>query len=292
MTQKKIEQNALIVSTIVTFIFTGLGLWVFLKTNIHALFLDFFFSFIAMVSSGAAVIISKASKRRTKHYPNGLYFLEPLYAIFKSLLTLSLLISATIIAGETAFIYFFDGVGSPMYIVPVLPYTMIATVLCFGLGIYNHSQNKKINGISTMLKAEVKTNFIDGFQSLGIGLGVLALHVIPIDSTLGFFHYTGDFFITVIVAMISMKEPIKVLYSAFMELSGGTTNDKNLEQKVNAIVCKHFSKVRCNVYKIGMKLCIHVFSEADMETKLLPAKQSALTELAEQFDDIEIILCR
>ena len=90
--QKKIEQKALIVCVFFNLIMTGAGLWVFLSTGIQALFLDFFFSFIAALSAVSAIIISKVSKKQTKHYPYGLYFLEPLYAIFKSLFTYKVII--------------------------------------------------------------------------------------------------------------------------------------------------------------------------------------------------------
>ena len=67
MNQKMIERNSLIVSTIVNVILTLSGLWIFLTTNIQALFLDFFFSFIAIMSSVTAFIISRVSKKNTKH---------------------------------------------------------------------------------------------------------------------------------------------------------------------------------------------------------------------------------
>ena len=56
--QKKLEQNALIVCVFFNVIMTGAGLWVYLSTGIQALFLDFFFSFIAVISSLSAIIIS------------------------------------------------------------------------------------------------------------------------------------------------------------------------------------------------------------------------------------------
>ena len=66
--QKQIERNTLLVGVIVNLIMSGVGLWVFLVTDIQALFLDFFFSFIATLSAISALVISKASKRKTKYY--------------------------------------------------------------------------------------------------------------------------------------------------------------------------------------------------------------------------------
>lgn len=63
MNQKQIERKSLIVSSIVNFIINGAGIWVFTTTHLQALFLDFFFSLIAFVSSIFAVVISNVSKK-------------------------------------------------------------------------------------------------------------------------------------------------------------------------------------------------------------------------------------
>ena len=44
-----------------------------------------------------------------------------------------------------------------------------------------------------MLHAEYQANLIDGLQSASIGVAILILQSIPLDSILGFLHYTGDF---------------------------------------------------------------------------------------------------
>jgi predicted Co/Zn/Cd cation transporter (cation efflux family) len=92
MPQKEIERKSLIVSSIVNSVIASAGIWAFFATHIQALFLDSFFSVIGLISSSLAVVISRASKKKTTFYPDGIYFLEPLYAILKSLLTLAMLI--------------------------------------------------------------------------------------------------------------------------------------------------------------------------------------------------------
>ena len=66
-------------TTVVNAIITGAGIWMYFLTDLQMMFLDGFFSLIGLLSALAAVLISKVSKRSTKHYPHGLYFLEPLY---------------------------------------------------------------------------------------------------------------------------------------------------------------------------------------------------------------------
>lgn len=280
MTQKSRERRALIISAFINLMMTAAGLWIFSVTGIQALFLDFFFSFIAALSAITAIVISKVSTKITTHYPNGIYFLEPFYAISKSLLTLFLLAISVFSTTASAYAYFIQGVGEPMKISSVLPYSFAMVILCFGLGFFNKHQNKRMNNASAILTAESKSNFIDGILSLGVGIAVIPLHLTPLDSAWGFLHYTGDFFITTVLVLFSVKEPIKVLISSFRELSGGTTTDKVITKNIHSIAKKHLSMIterfECNIYKIGMhfkvQICLHM-EKIEMETLELVRKQ-------------------
>jgi Predicted Co/Zn/Cd cation transporters len=294
--QKKIERKALIVSSIINFIITGAGIWVFSVTKIQALFLDFFFSLIVFMSSILAIIISKASTRKVKSYPDGLSFLEPLYAILKSLLTLILLIVSAILVSMTAYQYFAYGNGEAMNIRPVLPYSISMVILCFGLSFFNKKQNMKIGNISTILTAESKSNFIDGLQSFGIGIAIVLLNLIDVNSNLGFLHYTGDFFITVTLVLLSLKTPVKVIITAFRELSNGTICDDEIKTDINKIVNAHLSGIsvynRCDVFKVGMFINVRIFITGEINNeiflKLLQARLRMIKELGLSYENIKI----
>lgn len=154
--QKTIEQQSLTVHFIITFIVSVAGIIVYFITDIQALLLDGFFSFISFLSAIIGIYISRISHKKTIRYPHGLHFLEPLYAIFKSILIILLLILAFINASETALHYFIAGEGDPLIIGPILPYTLFVVLLYLALSCYNHYQNKKINFLSTILKTETK----------------------------------------------------------------------------------------------------------------------------------------
>ena len=128
----------------------------------------------------------------------------------------------------SAYQYFSKGIGTPMHIGPVFPYAIVMVIICFSLGFFHQHQNRKINGCSTILTAESKSNFVDGILSFGVGIAVIPLSVISIDGSLGFLHYTGDFFITTILVLFSIKEPIRVLIASFRELSGASTTDQEI----------------------------------------------------------------
>ncbi len=295
--QRKVEQTSMKVCAAVNLIMAAAGIWVYSVTKIQALFLDGFFSLIGFTANVFAVVISRVSKRKTKSYPDGLYFYEPLYAILKSLITLGLLVSSVIGTAEVAYRYFKFGEGERMNIAPVVPYVIAMLFLCFGLGFFNIFQNKRINNVSTMLTAESRANMIDGVLSGGCGLGVLLLYFIPIDGALGFLHYTGDFFITVILVIFSFPQPVKVLISSFRELSGGETSDKTITrtvgQTVDAIIKPFTSDYICRVFKIGMLIKIRIELPAkcfkNTAEELRSARSRIIEEMRKIYDNVDVI---
>lgn len=296
MKQKKIERRALVISSIGNFIMAFAGIWMFLKTDIQALFLDGFFSFIALISTLFAIIISKISRKKTKVFPEGLHFLEPLYAILKSLLVLVLLFISIIRTGSDAYQYFYNGVGDLMITDSVLAYTVLMVIICFSLSYFNKIQNQRINNISTMLNAESKSNFVDGIQSLGIGIGVVILKFIDINGSLGFLHYTADFFITLILVLFTFKEPIDVIVSSFRELVSGTISDKEIRKQIEKVIKNNLSNISvkndCKIYKVGMyiKIEIYIKEETSLEVdKLLEmAEKNIIKELKQNYENIEL----
>lgn len=285
MNQKQIENRTLIVTIFFNAIIAASGIFVYFLTDLQTLFLDGFFSLIALVSTVMAIIISKVSKRKTKYYPHGLYFLEPLYAVFKSVLMIVLMVVALVTASQVAYDYFAYGKGEVMNTAPLPAYAVLMAVLCLGLGLFNRSQYLKTNKTSTILRAEYQTNIIDGLQSVVIGIAIVLLKFVPVDSALGFLHYTGDFFIALLVIIASIKEPVLLFFDAFRELTGGVTKDKKIISVVKEAT--NLEENQFEVYKVGMKIrvCIPAIS---VEKKDLEKKQKMLVILQETYECSEI----
>lgn len=262
MDKKKIEQQSLTMSAIVNLISGLMGLAVFIITDLNALLLDAVFTLIAFVSTLIALFISKNSHRTTAAFPQGLYFLEPLYGIVKSLAVLMLLFITFLETTSTAFRYFFEHQGLPMTTDFVLPYTLLTSTMCFALAFYNQHKSKELNHMSTIVQAESKGNWIDGLISLGIGVAMLILYFIPITSPLGFLHYTGDFFITVLLILFFIKEPLQILVVSFKELTHSTFQDEALETHIRSFLTTHLpeqlSKMDIFIYKQGMQLTVRM----------------------------------
>jgi len=293
MNQKKIELKSLIVSSVVNFIMAVAGIVVFCITNLQALFLDGVFSLIAFISTIMAIVFSITSKKKNKSYPTGMFFLEPLYGIIKAILMFVLLATSLYESGATAFTYFNSGVGATIYFDPILPYTIIMVIMCFSLSYYNKKQNEKINKASIMLTAESKSNFVDGVISGGVGILILLLSFININGKLGFLHYTGDFFITLILVAVSIKEPIKLFATSLRELSGATVKDKEIKSKIRRIVAKEIREEELDnkfeVYKIGMHIKVVILLNDNIEKETLQRlKSDTIKEIKESFDSVSV----
>ncbi|MFV8212020.1 cation transporter [Streptococcus pluranimalium] len=296
MNQKRVERQSLIVSTIGNFIIGLAGLIVYIITDLNALLLDGVFSLIAFISTLSAVFISKNSHRKTETFPNGMYFLEPLYGILKSIATLMLLIITLLETSASAYAYFAEGKGNVAETGLILPYTITMVVLCFGLGFYNLQKNHQINDLSTIIAAESKGNFIDGFISAGVGIAILFLKLIPIHSSLGFLHYTADFFITLVLVLFSYKEPLKVLTDSFKEFTQSPIQHKQIVPATHDIFQSHFNKqyheLDIFIYKQGTHITIRVHildpSDSDLIAQAVTLKPVLMADLQDTFEHVTI----
>ncbi|CYV51967.1 Co/Zn/Cd cation transporter [Streptococcus suis] len=262
MDHKIIERKSLTVSSVMNGLYGLAGIAVYIMTDLNALLLDGAFSLIAFISSLVAVYISKNSHRKTETFPQGLYFLEPLYAIMKSLATLLLLVFAVLETSATAFAYFVHGIGHQMTTGPVLPYTITMFFVCMGLYLYNRHMSTKVNHLSTIILAEAKGNLVDGLISGAIGIAILLLYLVPINSWFGFLHYTGDFFLTLALAIISFKEPWNLLVASFKELANGTIHFPEIHDSIYQLLEPYLKEdsndVEIHIFKQGMKIRVKI----------------------------------
>lgn len=300
MSQKQYEQRALVVGILFNVFMGGAGVWVYHITKIEALFLDAYFTLLAVLSGVVAIIISKKSKNTSQSFPDGYFFLEPLYAVLKSLLTLGLLIYATVSVTAKAMDYFLHGIGERMNYGPIIPYEIVMVILCIALSCFYWKQNKRINNASIMLAAEARSTLIDGIMSGGIGIGVLIISFISGGSNgetpFSFLLYTGDFFITILLVVFSIKEPIKILIEAFIELANGIVTKDEIKTPIENVVKQHLPKdmelKNCYIHKVGMnfKVSVHLDSSSDMIHKggFLEKIACIEEELSQEYENIRV----
>lgn len=296
MPQKHIERKALIVGIAVNILTVVMGLAVFFMTGLKALFLDATFTVISVISGLVAVFLSSHTVRTTDRFPNGKFALEPIYAICKALLTLSLLVFSTFDVAQVAYDYFVLGEGERIETGPVVIYEVVTVFICFALFVYYRRQNRKLRGASTMLAAEQNSTLVDGAMSFGIGAVAIFLWLLPVGTPLDFLHYTGDFFITLAIVLLTVKEPFGVLKDAFVELVGGVHDDEETNGFVEVAALAHLPAnteyEKTLVFKTGMNYTVDVYLAGTGETidvaDLVECKRSLEQELTKRLHIVDV----
>ena len=179
---------------------------------------------------------------------------------------------------------------------PVIPYTILMVIICFSLSYYNRRQNAKIGNLSTMIAAESKGNFVDGVISAGVGIAIFMLYFVDVAGPLSFLHYTGDFFITVVLVLISYREPINALVYSFKELAQSQNQDESLQRQVQEIVADHLADpendLTVMIFKQGMHLIIRLHlpnqHNQTLLDQLVASKDQVHTSLQENFERVRL----
>ena len=296
MQHKQIERKALGVGIVINILMVIAGAIVFFMTGLKAMFLDTTFTVISVVSGLVATYLSSRTVRTTERFPNGMFALEPIYAICKAIFTLSLLVFSFLDVAQVAWDYFVLGVGERASFGPVVIYQILTVATCFGLLMYYRRQNARIGDSSMMLRAEAQSTLVDGMISFGIGLAAVVLVLLPAGGPLDFLHYTGDFFITTVIVILAVKEPVEVLRDAFVELVGGVHDDDETNAFVETAAQRHLPAnteyERTMIFKTGMNYTVDVYLAGTGEsidvTDLVECKRSLERELKRRLHIVDV----
>lgn len=298
MQHKQIERKALGMGIIINILMVVAGAIVFFMTGLKAMFLDTTFTVISVVSGLVATYLSSRTVRTTERFPNGMFALEPIYAICKAIFTLSLLVFSFLDVAQVAWDYFVLGVGERASFGPVVIYQILTVATCFGLLMYYRRQNARIGDSSMMLRAEAQSTLVDGMISFGIGLAAVVLVLLPAGGPLDFLHYTGDFFITTVIVILAVKEPVEVLRDAFVELVGGVHDDDETNTFVEQAAQRHLPAnteyEKTMIFKTGMNYTVDVYLAGTGESidvaDLVECKRSLERELKHRLHIVDVDL--
>ena len=298
MQHKQIERKALGVGIIINILMVVAGAIVFFMTGLKAMFLDTTFTVISVVSGLVATYLSSRTVRTTERFPNGMFALEPIYAICKAIFTLSLLVFSFLDVAQVAWDYFVLGVGERASFGPVVIYQILTVATCFGLLMYYRRQNARIGDSSMMLRAEAQSTLVAGMISFGIGLAAVVLVLLPAGGPLDFLHYTGDFFITTVIVILAVKEPVEVLRDAFVELVGGVHDDDETNTFVEQAAQRHLPAnteyEKTMIFKTGMNYTVDVYLAGTGESidvaDLVECKRSLERELKHRLHIVDVDL--
>ncbi|MBS9779875.1 MAG: cation transporter [Moraxellaceae bacterium] len=296
----KVETKALLIGFVINLIMGFAGWYMFLKTDIDALFLDGNFSLISAIGCIVAIFISKYSHKTTERFPYGMYFLEPLYGTIKGLLSLVLIVIAGVSAAIKLYNYLFLNQGTMLAMGDILYYSILMTVLCLVMGVIFWRLNKTIDNRSTILDIEGRTAFVDGFISLGLGVAILLITLLPKQGNTLFVYYVGDALITLVMIIFMINIPIQALKESFIELVFGVIKPNAMKQEIETIIHenKRFDNIHINdihIYKTGKNILVLIticfIDDGEPIKNALDFKQEVFDKIQEKYKvDLEMTI--
>ena len=287
----RIEQVAIIIGAVVGMIMAAAGWIAYYLSGAEVLLLDGNFSFIGVLATLLALVISLIKAKATKTYPFGQFVYEPTYSLLIGLLTVGVVIAA--VAGNvTKIIDYFQGARFPTIDTSViLVYTIVMVVLCFGLAALFAISNRRLKGRSTILGAYTVQSTIDGLLSAGAGGALIGFGFVPAVGAFGFLTQIGDAIVVVLLCLLVMYQPIKLVKDSFIEVSGGALNDPRVTDKIRSVVSTHIEDTETAdlfISKTGSAYLVVAFMSAEFFSAsdpldLVSLKQEVKRELENEF---------
>lgn len=270
---KQIEMRTLKVGIWIN-ILMGICGWVgYHFANSYALALDGSLCAISAISFIVALRITGKRDVKSEEYPFGIYSVENVYAMLQGILLIAFTVYAIFegVRNIAAFLFSGKSDAEPLRTFPLLVYTVGMVFACGGVWIYYRAQLKKTNGESPILKSETVAAYMDTFVTIGTGIALILMAIIPDTSTLSFLNYIGDSIIVIVISLFLLPSPIRIVSHSFFSLIGRTTQNAPLRNRTEAVI-------RANLdpsFKLSGMLLFHVGSSYEIDVTITPREDSA-----------------
>lgn len=217
-----------------------LGFAVYAITRVSATQLD---GVISLINAAAAFIAARlavtASKPADVDSPYGRLALENLYALFRSLMIMGVVIVGVVTNSIKVIDYLITREGSEPEFGVAAVYTAVCVLICFGLKWNHERNNRSVNGASSLLKVEATAAKMEAFISGGICASLLLVAVLPegtfLTSPTFDIKDIADSIIVLILCALLVGDPIRQIRLEFGRLSGRRA-DPELDAAVRAAI--------------------------------------------------------
>jgi divalent metal cation (Fe/Co/Zn/Cd) transporter len=217
-----------------------LGFAVYAITRVSATQLD---GVISLINAGAAFIAARlavtSSKQPDAESPYGRLALENLYALFRSLMILGVVIVGVVTNSIKVIDYAITREGSEPEFGLAAVYTAACVLICVGLKWNHERNNRSVNGASALLRVEATAAKMEAFISGGICASLIVVAVLPegtfLTSTRFNIKDIADSIIVLILCVLLVGEPIRQIRLEFGRLSGRRA-DPALDAAVRAAI--------------------------------------------------------
>ena len=301
MSHNTIEQQALKFGTAMNLTMAAAGWLAFYLSGSQALLLDANFSFLMFLSLAVAIRISAVKAEKTELFPYGQFVYEALYSLLKGVMISGVLL-VSFIQNSAAILHFLaGGEVATLNTQVILVYCAAMVLLCFGSAIYYRRQNNKTAGSSSILRAEYSAALVDGFMSAGIGTVLVSIQFIDQQGRFAFLHYIGDSLLVLLLCVLLGKGPLLLIRDSFIEIAGGTLQNRKNRELIEAILDKYLAQVgggeKNFISKTGSSYLVVAYLDLEEVSAVGSAtikalKRQILAELENNFPNVmfEIVL--
>ncbi len=217
-----------------------LGFAVYAITRVSATQLD---GVISLINAAAAFIAARLAVTSAKppdaESPYGRLALENLYALFRSLMILGVVIVGVVTNSVKVIEYLITRQGSEPEFGVAAVYTAACVLICFGLKWNHEHNNRSVNGASALLRVEATAAKMEALISGGICASLIVVAVLPEGTFLTSESFNikdiADSIIVLILCALLVGEPIRQIRLEFGRLSGRRA-DPALDAAVRAAI--------------------------------------------------------
>ncbi|AQT81254.1 hypothetical protein B1R94_21350 [Mycolicibacterium litorale] len=217
-----------------------LGFAIYAITRVSATQLD---GVISLINAAAAFIAARlavtAAKPADVESPYGRLALENLYALFRSLMILGVVIVGVVTNSIKVIDYLITRQGSEPEFGLAAVYTAACVLICFGLKWNHERNNRSVNGASALLRVEATAAKMEALISGGICASLVFVAVLPegtfLTSPTFDIKDIADSIIVLILCALLVGEPIRQIRLEFGRLSGRRA-DPDLDAAVRAAI--------------------------------------------------------
>jgi predicted Co/Zn/Cd cation transporter (cation efflux family) len=217
-----------------------LGFVVYSITRVSATQFD---GVLSLINAGAAFIAARLAEAAVRpadeQNPYGRLALENLYALFRSLMILGVVVVGVVTNAAKVVDYVITRKGSEPEFGIAAIYTAVVALICLGLKSVHERNNRSIGGASALLRVEASAAKMAGLVSAGICASLLLVAVIPEGTALTSATFNikdiADSILVLILCALLMGEPIRAVRLEFGRLSGRRA-DPSLDAAVRAVI--------------------------------------------------------
>ena len=233
-----------------------------------ALALDGSLCTISAVSFIIALYITRERDVTSDEYPFGIYSVENVYAMLQGILIIAITVFSIFESVASIIGYVRNGPATlePLKLIPLFIYTIGMVFACGGVWLYYRRQLQKTAGESPILKSETVAAYVDTFVTVGTGLALILMAIVPQDSPFAFLNYIGDSIIVIGISLFLLPPPIRVVSHSFFSLIGRTKQNQALRLRTETAVKAALDPS----FKLVKVLLFHVGSSYEVDVSITP----------------------